>query len=153
MSSPEKYRLIEITAGGITGHTAPGARSQGSHRALDEFLAGLEEGGVILDSREAIDQNFGLVLRSPYVDPYLAPGTITNAHGLPRNALGAVARGFWGQDAEVMLDTSAEFPFTGFDTVALDLYVAFWKAGGARVGRRTNGTLVWEESPSGSVAA
>lgn len=122
-----------------------GARSLATHRALDEFLAALEEGGVVLDAREAIERNFGLVLRSPYVNPYLEPGIITNAHGLPRDALDAVARGFWGSDAEVMMDTSPAFSFTGFDTVALDLYVAFWKAGGARVARRTNVALVWEE--------
>ena len=141
-----RNRLIEITPGGVTGYHAPHARRSATHRALDEFLADLEEGGVVLDSREAIDRNFGLVLRSPYVNPYLEPGTVTNAHGLSRQALGAVARGFWGSDAEVMMDASTEFPFTGFDTVSLDLYVAFWQAHGARVGRLTEGELVWEDA-------
>ena len=150
-TTARRFRLIEITPGGLTGHYAPGTRALASHCALDEFLADLEEDGVVLDSREAIDGEFGLVLRSPYVDPYLEPGIVTNAHGLPRDALGAVARGFWGPDAEVMMESTPTFPFTGFDTVALDLYVAFWQAHGARVARQSNGALVWANQPSPSV--
>jgi len=152
-TTERRFRLIEITPGGLTGHYAPGARALATHRALDEFVAELDEGGVVLDAREAIDGEFGLVLRSPYVDPYLEPGVITNCHGLPRDALGAVARGFWGSDAEVMMETSPTCPFTGFDTVALDLYVAFWQAHGARVARRRDGELVWVNSPSPAESA
>lgn len=138
------FRLVEITPGGVTGYYGPAARTQGTHRCLDEFLARMEPDGVVLDSRDPIDRQFALVLRSPYPEPYLDRGVITNAHGLPRNALAGVARGFWGADAEIMLDSSPAFPFTGFDTVSLDLYVAYWWAHGARVGRRgSDGELVW----------
>lgn len=118
----KRYRLVEITPGGVSGYHGPGrAQTLSSHRALDEFVACLETDGVVLDSRDAIERDFGLVLRSPYADPYLEPGVVTNVHGLVGEALGAVARGFWGSDAAVMLDTTPAFPFTGFDTVALDL--------------------------------
>lgn len=161
MDTQARYCIVEITPGGVTGYHVPTpslprrARTHtSSHRAVDEFLAALEEDGVILDSRDAIDRSFALVVRSPYLDPSLEPGTIANIHGLPRPALDAVAHGFWGRDAELMLDTSAEFPFTGFDTVSVDLYVTFWHAHGARVGRRTRGgEIVWSESASRLVAA
>jgi hypothetical protein len=144
-TTDRRYRLIEITPGGVTGYHAPGSRTQASHRDQGELIESLEEGGIVLDSREAIEREFALVLRSPYAEPYLDPGVVTNAHGLTRQGLEGVARAVWGSASLVMLDSTESFPFTGFDTVALDLYVAFWRSHGARVGRRVEGVLVWEE--------
>lgn len=141
-----RYRLVEITLGGVTGHHAPGARTHVQCGA-GALLAELEDGGVVIDARAVLDADPGLAGRSPYVDPYLPAGTVRNAHGLSHSALAAVARSAWGGDAERMLASSAEDPFTGFDTVSLDLYVAFWRRNGARIGRMAGGALAWEESP------
>lgn len=141
-----RYRLVEITLGGVTAHHAPGARTH-VHSGPDALLAELEDGGAVIDARAVLDADPGIAGRSPYVDPYLPAGTVRNAHGLSHPALAAVARGVWGGSAERMLASCTEHPFTGFDTVSLDLYVAFWRRSGARVGRMAGGTLLWEESP------
>jgi hypothetical protein len=153
-TTQRRYRLIEITPGGVTGYHAPASRTMATHWALDEFVAHLADDGLVLDAQEAIDRDFRLVLRSPYTDPYLPPRTVTNSHGLSLELLEPVARAAWGASSGVMMDVSPTFPFTGFDTVSLDWYVDFWRAHGARVGRRgPTGELEWDEGGASAGAA
>ena len=152
MRTDHTYRLVQIAVGGLTGYYAPAHRLETtSLRALPEFLDALEEGGVAIDIRDAIDRDFRLALRAPYVDPFLPNGRIGNEHGLEPAHLTNVAHGFWGAEASLMLDTADGFSFTGFDTVALDIYVEFWHRNGARIGCREGGTLRWRDEAPGAV--
>lgn len=153
MHTDRTYRLVHIGAGGITGYYAPAARLETtSHRDIAEFLAALEDGGFAIDVRGAVDRDIRLAFRSPYVDPFLPQGKIANEHGLDRDLLSEVARGFWGPAVTPMLDTGDGYPFTGFDTVSLDVYVDFWRRGGARIGRRDGDVFRWEDEASDTTA-
>jgi hypothetical protein len=147
----KRYRLVVITLGGVTGYHAPAAHTH-AHPNAGELLSQLEDGGTVIDARAALDADIGLAVRAPYVDPFLPPATICNSHGLSRPALAAVARGFWGGNSARMLETSPEEPFKGFDTVSLDLYTAFWRRTGARVGRMADGAVAWEDAPRAETA-
>lgn len=139
-----RYRLVVIHPACVEGHYAPGARREATPAATEEYLAHCADGATVLDLREVVERDIGLVLRAPYVDPFLPDGQIGNRHGLGR-ALADVARAVWGADADGMVANADGFPFNAFDTVALDLYTAYWRHHGARVGRIQNGAVVWED--------
>lgn len=44
-----------------------------------------------------------------------------------------------------MLGVQDAHPFTGFDTVAMDVYVAYHRDHGARIATRRGDTLEWED--------
>lgn len=143
VSSTSPYYLVsEFKAGahadGISylGGKACGTSSlSGCHEPLEALAleARVAEGAFVLDKRPTEDKGVSLVFSGPMIKADLPPATVNNG---------------WGEDKVTYTDVSDAIErgkIRGMSYVSVDVYVEMWKRAGAKVGRKVNGQIVWEQ--------
>lgn len=111
-------------------------------------------GVPVVDKRPAVEQDWGLAIRSPICSAKLEPGQVSRfAEVCPDPAGSLVVQAFAQGTSEqqglaAMACAAALTDFGGLDYVAPDLYLAWWRSHGARVGRmdETGSRILWDDA-------
>lgn len=143
-------RLVVITRGlgGIHSETADGASITHYDRRLRPYYGELIEGGYVIDYREVLDERPMLAVRAPMVSGKLPLGAVDR---LDANAArgSLVLRAIAGEPenpASGLATLMIAAPDCGaFDSVAPDVYAAWWRPHGARIGQRRGDRIEWED--------
>lgn len=97
---------------------------------LENYFHRLMEGGTVIDKRPAFEANFNAAVRGvvsgPMLNPLLPDGTVNRLFS------GNISAQEAGQ-------------LSGLDNVSLDLYLAYWRKLGVRIGKRQGDSIVWED--------
>lgn len=115
------------------------------------YKAGELEGAILLDKVPAIEAcGAGVAIASPLVDVGLEPGAVDRFADIPGVGDSMVLRAFADGDgvqrglAAMAVKSLVDATYSGLDRVALDLFVQWWHARGARVGRFVGGRVLWD---------
>ena len=154
MNTPEKIIFIKFTQSGDHAWLDNGAQVRGygspekPHASEPTATREIAEGCPVLDIREAVKtpEGFGWVYRGPMVNPRLAPGQIDRLGMPPAYMTTAMLDNMFGTLLAIHTTQTLDNPQIpgSLDTVAVDVFVAGWRAHGARVGRWEAGHIVWE---------
>jgi hypothetical protein len=110
---------------------------------LRPYLGELAEGGHVIVKTAVLDERPGLAVRAPLCNGALAQGEKVPFAGCERNM--AV------QEVASRSDSPAAPDCRSFDTVAPDVYVAWWAGHGARVGQRHGDSIVWADGSTEAI--
>lgn len=124
-------------AGGLSylAGRACGSSSRTTYSDLESLLATdteLADGAYIFDKRACGDAAVAAVISGPMNDASLPPLTVSRMFEANRT-FASVAEALANPDTT-----------RAISSVSLDIYAAFWRGLGARIGRKVNGSIVWE---------
>lgn len=110
-------------------------------------------GVPVVDERAVLEENPGLAISSPMVNAKLPAGAVRRfAEVLSNPADSMVVQAFAHGDSQqqglaAMAVAAATTDFGGLDYVAPDVYLAWWQARGARIGRMDEDgrTILWQD--------
>jgi hypothetical protein len=141
----QRLVVLQIGLGGVSGHLMDGGTVTFYDRRLAPYYGELVEGGYVLDKRAALEARPGLAVLSPMCKGNLAAGQ----RDLFQGAEGSIVAQAIASDTENpacgLARLALAAPQCGaFDDVAPDLFADWWRAHGARVGRRRGDVIVWE---------
>jgi|ERR1035437_6413755 hypothetical protein len=129
------YTYLQIALAGISGE-APNEYSKLSparvtiyDKRLANYYHRLVNGGMVIDKRPAFDADndaaFRAVVSGPMINSILPLGTIDTLSGMVKSEDPNEAR--------------------ALDSVSKDLYAKYWSKLGARIGVRSDDTIVWND--------
>ncbi len=99
---------------------------------IEAYYGDLVEGGVVIDKRPCVDREdfVSMVVSGPMLKESLPSGhKEVFDFGYPRT----------------LVACSAEDKFSGFDYIALDIYLGIWRKAGAQIGKRVGNEIHWED--------
>jgi len=100
---------------------------------------GVPDGCPVIDYRP----NPYAVISGPMVDVDLAPGTVDGFTDADRKTAAMMLPGMSGGFAQLATVAQAK-EYGGLDRVSVDLYCAYYRTQGCRIGIVADGRLVWE---------
>src|SRR5205823_1607301 len=116
------------------------------------YLGELVEGGYVLDKRAALEKRPGLAVLSPMCRGDLAAGQRDPFGGAEGSLVARAIASDPENPASGLARLALAAPHCGaFDDVAPDIFAAWWRAHGARVGRRLGEEIVWEDGATEAV--
>lgn len=130
-------------AGGLyyMGGKVSGSTSHTGYNALEALLtekaSELAEGAYVFDKRACGSDGVVAVIAGPMLDSSLPPMTTVRLFE---------ANQTHGSITEALANPETSKAMT---SVSPDIYAAFWRGLGCRIGRKVNGAIVWEEKKSG----
>lgn len=138
-------RLLNVLAYGISPGDDDTCVSESPGQELAPFLARLENKGCVLDlSVIPLRRFISAELGAPVLDLRLKPGE-TDRCPVPKDMDLSRLEGL----ARRLAETKQQDPtWSGLDAVSLATYLGYWRAKGARVGRKIAGRIVWLRSTS-----
>jgi hypothetical protein len=142
----QRLAVLQIALGGVSGHTTTGSTVTYYDRRLAPYYGELVEGGYVLDKRAALEARPGLAVLSPMCKGNLAAGQRDPFGGAEGSIVAQAIASEPENPACVLARLALAAPECGaFDDVAPDLFVDWWRAHGARVGRRFGAVIVWDD--------
>ena len=143
----QRLSLLQVALGAVSGHMTDGASVTIYDRRLAPYLWDLVEDGWVLDNRAALTANPFLAVRQPLCKGDLPPGTVDKFdHDASQSIVAQVIASEPENPACGLAQLMIAAPDCGaFDYVAPDVYAAWWRQHGARVGQRRGDTIVWED--------
>lgn len=97
---------------------------------LENYFHRLMEGGTVIDKRPAFALNYDAAVSAVYRGPMLNPK-------LPEQTVNRLFEG--------NIPASQAGKPNSIDSVSLDVYLAYWRPLGVRVGKRQGDSIVWED--------
>ncbi len=119
------YPMIGIALSGVYAW-ADGESLRSYDTRLERFYYRLKEGGLVIDKRTCSEDD---VLK------YVVSGAMVQ-FSLPDNTKSRI----WENPEPCFSYLDAK----GMDKVSLNLYLDFWRSLGARIGKRVDNSIVWE---------
>ena len=142
----QRLVVLQIGLGGVSGHMTDGGTVTFYDRRLAPYYGELVEGGYVLDKRAALEARPGLAVLSPMCKGSLAAGQRDPFCGAEGSIVAQAIASEPENPACGLARLALAAPECGaFDDVAPDVFADWWRAHGARVGRRFGGVIVWDD--------
>lgn len=133
-----EYTLLGIAAAGVYARVGPNTSVTIYDRRLSPYLGDLAEGGVVVDKRPCVNHPdfYQLVCNGPLLKESLPAGT--------KEELVMEEKGFLIKD-RIAVPIKEGGKLSGFDYIALDVYLANWEKLGCKIGHRHGDKIVWKD--------
>lgn len=150
--SKEKILLIAVGHGSTTGYISDNCRLESYWTDPDKFVEKLGdrydlEGAWVRDVREIVLKHPMYALQTPFVGVNMPPGTVKrfNMDELRQSPIAAALLDGAGGGAMRGVVAAGLAGIASFDTVALDVFLQWWRVRGARIGQVIDGAIKWEQ--------
>jgi hypothetical protein len=141
-----RLAVLQCALGGVSGHTTDGGTVTFYDRRLAPYLGELIEGGYVLDKRAPLAARPALAVLSPLCKGNLAAGERDPFRDAEGSIVAQAIAGAPDNPACGLARLALAAPQSGaFDDVAPDIFAEWWRAQGARVGRRRGAVIVWDD--------
>jgi hypothetical protein len=148
----QRLVVLQLALGGVSGHTTDGSTITYYDRRLAPYYGELIDGGYILDKRASLRARPGLAVLSPMCKGDLAAGRRDRFGGAEGSIVAQAIAGEPENPACGLARLALAAPQCGaFDDVAPDLFADWWRAHGARVGRRFGAVIVWDDGATEAI--
>jgi hypothetical protein len=147
-------RRLMVLGRGLAGCSGEGKGSSITYydSRLRPYFGELLEGGYVVDKREVLEERPGLAVLSPMCDGGLPLGAVDEFKSAEGSLVAqAIASGGEGSFRDLARLALAAPRCGAFDFVAADVYAAWWKDHGARVGRRVGEVIRWDDGSEESI--
>jgi hypothetical protein len=149
----EVAKLVKFGNGGDTIYYSKGSTCSGYGTPERPHAAegkDIPDGTPCIDMREPCARSAGIKLSisGPMVNVDLAPGQVSRAGkitGIFAHAVTSEPGNQFGQLINLHNSLEGKAEYGALDDVAIDIYLALWRAVGARIGNYQDNQPVWQE--------